>query len=117
MVAALGILMILMGIALLGFPFLTDFTSGAAAANEIVCGGLVIFLGVLRLLGVRHPLVGYAAMVIGVWLFASSFFVGELAREAWTERSLGAAVFFLGLLGLDRPTPDPATGAASSDLR
>ena len=116
-IAANGLLMILAGIVLAGIPFITDFTSGAAAANAIVCGGIVIFLGVLRLVGVRHPLVGYVGMAVGAWLFASSFFVGEIAREAWTERSFGAAVFFLGLLGLARPTPDPATGAASSDLR
>ncbi|HEX6116439.1 MAG TPA: hypothetical protein VFY99_05015 [Solirubrobacterales bacterium] len=116
-VTALGLLMILAGVALAGFPFLLDFTSGAAAANTIVCGGVAIFLGVLRVAGVRHPLVGYAAMLVGAWLFASSFFVGELAREAWTERFYGAGVFLLGTLGLTRLTPDPAHGAASSDLR
>ena len=116
-VAANGVLLIVAGIALAGFPFLTDFTSGAAAANVIVCGGIAMFLGVLRLAGVRHPLVGYVAVAVGAWLFASSFFIADIAREAWTERSLGAIVLFLGLVGITRPTPDPATGAASSDLR
>lgn len=116
-VAAQGILLIVFGIALAGFPFLTDFTSGAAGANMIVCGAIAIFLGALRLMGVRHPLIGYVAMAIGLWLFAASFFIGELPREEWTQRALGAAVFFLGLMGITRPTPDPDHGAASSDLR
>jgi hypothetical protein len=115
--AATGLLMVLAGFALLGFPFLLDFGSGGAAANLIVCGGITVFLGVLRFAGIRHPLTGYVAMAVGAWLFASSFFIGELPREAWSARALGAAVFFLGLLGSGRLTPDPARGAASSDLR
>ena len=50
-------------------------------------------------------------------ILVSALIVLSLAREAWTERSFGAIVFFLGLIGVARPTPDPATGAASSDLR
>jgi hypothetical protein len=117
LIAALGLMMILAGIALLGFPFLLDFGSDAAAASSMVCGGITIFLGILRLTGVRHPAVGYAAMLVGIWLFASSFFLGDLAREAWSLRCLGAVVFFLGIVGLARPTPDPAHEAATSDLR
>jgi hypothetical protein len=81
-IAALGVMMALAGIALLGFPFLLDFVSDGAAANLMVCGGITLFLGVLRLVGVRHPAVGVAAMIVGAWLFASSFFLGELAEEA-----------------------------------
>jgi hypothetical protein len=116
-VAALGVMMALAGIALLGFPFLLDFVSDGAAANLMVCGGITLFLGILRLVGVRHPAVGVAAMIVGIWLFASSFFLGDLAEEAWSARSLGAIVFFLGLIGLTRPTPDPAVEAPTSDLR
>ena len=116
-IAALGAMMVLAGILLLGFPFLLDFGSGGAAANLMVCGGITLFLGVLRFVGVRHPAVGIAAMLVGIWLFASSFFIGELAEEAWSARSLGAVVFFLGLIGLTRPTPDPAVEAPTSDLR
>jgi peptidoglycan/LPS O-acetylase OafA/YrhL len=116
-VAALGILMILAGLALTGFPFLLDYSSEAAGANSIACGAIVLFLGILRLVGMRHALVGLAALGVGAWLFAASFFVGELPREAWGQGPLGVAVFLLGLLGLARPTPDPARGAASSDLR
>jgi hypothetical protein len=116
-IAALGVMMILAGVLLLAFPFLLDFVADGAAASMMVCGGITLFLGVLRLVGVRHPAVGVAAMLVGLWLFASSFFVAELAEEAWSARSLGAVVFFLGLVGLTRPTPDPAVEAPTSDLR
>jgi len=109
--------MVIAAIALLGFPFLLDFNSGAAATNMFICGGLVAFLGVLGLIGFRHPLLGFVALAVGLWLFASSFFIADLAREAWSERTLGAVVFFLGLFAIARPTPDPSQGAASSDLR
>lgn len=117
LIAALGLMMIIAGVALAGSPFLLDFGADGAAASSIVCGGITIFLGILRLAGVRHPAVGYAAMVVGLWLFASSFFLGDLAREAWGPRCLGVIVFFLGMIGLARPTPDPAHEAATSDLR
>jgi hypothetical protein len=83
----------------------------------MICGGITVFLGALRIIGVRHPLVGAAGMAVGLWLFASSFFIGGLSEEAWSERCLGAVVFFLGLMGLTRPTPDPAVEAPTSDLR
>src|SRR5215213_1429375 len=84
-IAALGVTMVLAGIAMLVAPFLLDFVSGGAGANLIVCGGITIFLGCLRMADRRHAAIGLAAMAVGVWLFVSSFFLGELAEEAWSE--------------------------------
>ena len=104
--AALGIATIIAGLFLAGVPFLFEFISDTAAINAIVCGMIAVFLGALRLLGVRSPAVGYVQAALGIWLMASSAFIGDIPREVWAARSVGLAIFFCGIIGLERPPRD-----------
>jgi hypothetical protein len=101
-VAALGIATIVFGLFCAGTPFLLDFSSDAAAINVIACGFIAVFLGALRLVGVRHQAVGYAQAALGIWLLASSVFIGEIPREVWIERCLGLIFLLCGIVGLER---------------
>ena len=116
-VAALGLAMIVAGVFFALAPFIFDMDDDGAAVNLIVCAVVFAFLGVLRFAGVRTPIVGALAIVIGLWLFGSSFVIGDDPGEAWVPRVFGAMAVFLGVLGIGRPTGDPGRGAASADLR
>jgi hypothetical protein len=105
-VAGLGIATIVFGLFLAGTPFLLDFASDAAAINVIACGLLAVFLGVLRLVGVRHRAVGYVQTALGIWLIASSAFIGEIPREVWTERCIGMIIFICGIVTVERMPRD-----------
>lgn len=98
-VATASGLNVLAGLWLIIAPFVLDYGSRDSYGNDIIFGGLVAFLALLRISGAyRESWMSYVNTLVGVWLFVAAFVVQSTARAAWNDVILGVIVFCLGLV-------------------
>jgi SPW repeat len=96
LVGASGIV-VLLGLWLIFSPLLLGYGSDDADWNPVACGvvaTVVALVGAIR--RARAAIPGWLLMAIGVWLFASGFWLAESSQASWNARGAGALMFFLG---------------------
>jgi hypothetical protein len=84
---------ILAGIWLVISPFVLAYSGGDARWNPILCGVLVAVLSFFRASGeYSESWLSWIAAAVGVWLFASGFWLADTMRAEWNSWVLGALV-------------------------
>ena len=83
-------------------PFALDYVAGDSRWNPVVCGALVAFLALMRVMGAyRAAWLAWISVALGAWLFASGFWLAESLAASWNAWLLGLFVIVLALLGID----------------
>lgn len=96
-IAGASAIVALIGAWLIVSPFVLNYGSGDARWSPIACGVLAIV--VVAAQSVRRawsPTPGMILMAIGVWLFASGFWLADSSPASWNAFGAGALMFFLG---------------------
>lgn len=90
---------IVAGIWLIISPFVLGYEAEDAIWNPIVCGVLVVALGLARVLvAQRAAILSAVNALIGVWLFISAFWLAASEQAIWNTWIMGVLVFILGVL-------------------
>ena len=101
-VTAASVLNLLAGIWLIVSPFALDYVAGDSRWNPVVCGALVAFLALMRVMGAyRAAWLAWISVALGAWMFASGFWLAESLAASWNAWLLGLFVIVLALLGID----------------
>lgn len=97
-VATASGLNVLAGIWLIIAPFVLGYQSGDPIWNDVVFGAIVAVLALARVAGAqRASELSWVNALIGVWIFASAFWLDSSGTAAANDIILGVIVFVLGL--------------------
>jgi hypothetical protein len=90
---------VLAGIWLIIAPFVLGYGNGDPYWNDIIFGAIVGLIGIVRTAGAyRESWLSWVNALIGVWIFASAFWLDNTGQAAINDVILGAIVFVLGLV-------------------
>lgn len=90
-------IVILLGLWLVVSPVVLGYGSADATWNPVACGVAAIVLALGQAVSrVRSAALGWVLMAVGVWLFASGFWLAETSGASWNARGAGTLMFFLG---------------------
>lgn len=99
-VATAAAINLVAGVWLVISPWVLGYTGADATWNPVVFGAIVVLLALVRMAGgARESIIGYLNAAIGLWLFASAFWLADSAQAFWNVLLVGALVFFVGLAG------------------
>lgn len=90
-------IVVLLGVWLIISPFVLDYQADDASWNVILCGAVAVVVALwqtIRRVGTPAP--AWTLIAIGVWLFASGFFLADSAQASWNAIGAGALLVFLG---------------------
>ena len=89
---------LVVGVWLIGSPFFVFFDPDVDEYwNPIACGVTIAVLSLTRLLsGSTWP--SWVNAAVGLWLFASAFWLADSNQASWNNALSGAAVFVLALV-------------------
>jgi hypothetical protein len=97
-VATASGLNLLAGVWLIIAPFVLSYQSGDPVWNDVVFGAIVAVLALVRVAGAyRASELSWINALIGVWIFASAFWLDSSGTAAANDIILGIIVFVLGL--------------------
>jgi hypothetical protein len=90
-------IVILLGAWLFASPFVLGYGTDDATWSPVVCGAVAIILVLGQTVRrVSSSIPGWILMAIGVWLFASGFWLADSSQASWNAWGAGALMFFLG---------------------
>jgi hypothetical protein len=93
-------------------PFVLGYGGGDPIVSDIVVGILVVTLSLVRVTaGHWQSWLSWTNMLLGIWVFASVFWLADSAAASWNEAVVGAAITVLSVLSAS------ATGAARRATR
>jgi hypothetical protein len=114
-VTVAGLLNLVAGAWLIASPFVLDYAAGDSRLNPIIAGVIIAFIALLRTGAWRAEWLSMINVAVGVWLFASGFWLATSPSATWNSWLLGVAVIILALLSIDateegRMEESPAAG-------
>ena len=90
---------LLLGLWLIVAPFVLDYSGGDPYWNDIVFGGIVAVLALVRVAGAAGASwLSYLNGLIGAWLFISAFWLDDTSQAAWNDVIVGAVIFIFALV-------------------
>jgi SPW repeat len=96
-VVGVDAIVVVLGLWLIASPFVLGYATDDATWNPVISGTVAIMLAVGQTTRrVRSMTPGWILMVIGVWLFASGFWLGDSSQASWNALGAGTLMFFLG---------------------
>lgn len=100
---------------LIASPWVLDYVAGDSRLNPIIAGAIVAFVALIRTGAWRAEWLSMINVAVGIWLFASGFWLATSPSATWNSWLLGVAVAVLALLGIDateegRMEGSPAAG-------
>jgi hypothetical protein len=110
-----GFLSVVAGGWLIASPWVLDYVAGDSRLNPIIAGAVVAFVAVIRTGAWRAEWLSMINVAVGIWLFASGFWLATSPSATWNSWLVGVAVVVLALLGIDateegRMEGSPAAG-------
>lgn len=103
---------VLAGIWLIIAPFVLGYSNGNPYWNDILFGAIVVVLGLVRASGAyRESGLSYLNALVGVWVFASAFWLDTVGSAPVNDVILGIVVFVLALVSAT--ASDDANAAAT----
>lgn len=89
---------LLAGIWLIASPFVVGYEAEDTLWNPIVFGAVIALLALIRVLGVyRASWLSGVNALLGLWLFASAFWLAASGEATWILLIMGMIVFFLAI--------------------
>lgn len=96
-VAGVDAIVVVLGLWLIASPFALGYGTDDATWSPAVSGAVAIMLAVGQTIRrARSATPGWILMVIGVWLFASGFWLADSSQASWNALGAGTLMFFLG---------------------
>jgi hypothetical protein len=91
-------LSVVAGLWLIVAPFVLNYGVGDQAWSDVVFGGLVALLAVVRVAGAhRTEWMSWTVVVVGAWIFASAFLLDETTTASVNDIVVGALVAVFGV--------------------
>lgn len=89
---------VLAGVWLIISPWIVGYEDADALWNPIAFGAIVTTLGLARAAGAfRQTWLSWVNAAIGIWLFASAFWLADSAEASWNVGIVGTIVFLLAV--------------------
>lgn len=90
---------LLAGLWLIVAPFVLNYSSADPVWNDVVFGGAIALIALLRIGGLyRESWLSWLNVAFGAWIFISAFWLDDSSTAAWNDIILGAIVVVLGML-------------------
>ena len=104
---------VLAGIWLIIAPFVIGYGNGNPYWNDILFGAIVLILGATRAAGAyRASALSWLNCLVGIWIFASAFWLDRGGAASANDIVLGIVVFVLG--AISATASDEANAAAAT---
>ena len=106
------------GLWLIVSPFALGYSDGNPVWNPVIFGGILATLALLRVGGAhREGWMSGINVTIGVWLFASAFWLTHTSTGAWNALITGAIVMAFGIWSMSASEEGRLHDGARPDQR